>query len=142
MKILCSACLLGTCCRYDGQGKPSAKVAALLKDHELIPVCPEQLGGLPTPRPPCEMQLDGRVLSRDGEDKSAHFHRGAQEALQLLRLTKCDMALLKARSPSCGKGLIYDGSFTGSLKPGNGVFAQLLADEGIAVYTEEEDLPL
>lgn len=141
MRILCSACLLGTRCRYDGQGKLSQKVSELLKDHELVPVCPEQLGGLPTPRPPCEMQEDGRVLSREGRDTSAQFIQGADEALNLLRLTRCDAALLKARSPSCGKGMIYDGSFSGTLKPGNGIFAQRLIDQDIPVCTEEDELP-
>lgn len=141
MRILCSACLLGARCRYDGQGKPSQRVMALLKDHQLVPVCPEQLGGLPTPRPPCEMQGDGRVLNRQGDDQSTEFMRGAEEALMLFRLTGCDAALLKARSPSCGKGMIYDGSFSGTLKPGNGVFTQKLVDEGIPVFTEEDEWP-
>ena len=141
MRILCSACLLGARCRYNGEGKPSQRVLALLKDHELIPVCPEQLGGLPTPRPPCEMQEDGRVQNKQGADQSAGFTRGAEEAMMLFNLTGCDAALLKARSPSCGKGMIYDGSFSGTLKPGNGVFAQRLIDEGVPVYTEEDDLP-
>ena len=141
MRILCSACLLGARCRYDGQGKPTQRVMELLKDHQLVPVCPEQLGGLPTPRPPCEMQGDGRVLNRQGDDKTAEFARGAEEALMLLRLTGCEAALLKARSPSCGKGMIYDGSFSGTLKPGNGVFAQKLVNEGIPVYTEEDEWP-
>ena len=142
MRILCSACLLGARCRYDGQGKPTQRVIELLKNHVMIPVCPEQLGGLPTPRPPCEMQGDGRVLNRQGDDKSAEFARGAEEALMLLRLTGCEAALLKARSPSCGVGMIYDGSFSGTLKPGNGVFAQKLVNEGIPVFTEEDEWPL
>lgn len=141
MRILCSACLLGVRCRYDGSGKQSGRVMELLKDHALVPVCPEQLGGLPTPRPPCEMQGGGRVISKLGDDKSTEFTRGAEEALMLFRLTGCEAALLKARSPSCGKGIIYDGSFSGTLKPGNGVFAQKLVNEGIPVYTEEDEWP-
>ena len=141
MRILCSACLLGARCRYDGQGKPTQRVIELLKNHEMIPVCPEQLGGLPTPRPPCEMQEDGRVRNKQGDDQSTEFMRGAEEALMLLRLTGCEAALLKARSPSCGKGMIYDGSFSGALKPGNGVFTQKLVNEGIPVYTEEDEWP-
>ena len=141
MRILCSACLLGTRCRYNGEGKPSQRVMELLKDHQLVPVCPEQLGGLPTPRPPCEMQGDGCILSRPGDDKTAEFARGAEEALMLFKLTGCEAALLKARSPSCGKGMIYDGSFSGTLKPGNGVFTQKLVNEGIPVYTEEDEWP-
>ncbi len=138
MKILCSACLLGVLCRWDGKDSLSQSALSLLGSHELIPVCPEQLGGLPTPRPPCELQPDGRVLSREGEDKTREFCRGADGALKLMKLTGCEAALLKARSPSCGKGRIYDGSFTGTLKTGNGVFAQKLIDLGIPVYTEED----
>lgn len=138
MKVLVSACLLGVACRHDGQSKFCPAVTAQLSGHELVPVCPEQLGGLPTPRPPCELQPDGRVLSREGEDKTREFCRGADGALKLMKLTGCEAALLKARSPSCGKGRIYDGSFTGTLKTGNGVFAQKLIDLGIPVYTEED----
>ena len=141
MKILCSACLLGVRCRYDGSGQQSDRAMELLKDHELVPVCPEQLGGLSTPRPPCELQGDGRVISKLGDDKSAEFARGAAETLNIYKLTGCQAALLKARSPSCGKGTIYDGSFSGTLKPGSGVLARLLADEGIPVYTEEDEWP-
>lgn len=140
MKILCSACLLGVRCRYDGKGKASDKVLALLDRHQLIPVCPEQLGGLSTPRPPCEMGADGRIRSESGEDKSAAFERGAVEALRLFELTGCEAALLKARSPSCGRGMIYDGSFTGRLTGGNGVFATKLLQKKIRVYTEEDGL--
>lgn len=142
MKILCSACLLGVRCRYDGKGKASDKVLALLDRHQLIPVCPEQLGGLSTPRPPCEMGADGRIRSESGEDKSAAFERGADEALRLFELTGCEAALLKARSPSCGKGLIYDGTFSGALTQGNGALAQRLLHEGIPVYTEDDKLSL
>ena len=141
MRILCSACLLGARCRYDGQGKSSQRVMALLNDHELVPVCPEQLGGLPTPRKPCEMQEDGRVRNKQGDDQSAGFTRGAEEALMLFKLTGCEAALLKARSPSCGRGMIYDGSFSGTLKPGNGVFAQRLVNESVPVFTEEDEWP-
>ncbi len=139
MKILCSACLLGLRCRYNGESKPSSKVLALLQRHELVPVCPEQLGGLPTPRPPCERGADGRVRTKDGEDRTAAFERGAEEALTLLRLTGCRAAILKSKSPSCGKGLIYDGSFTGRLIEGSGVLAEKLLHENIRIYTEEDD---
>jgi uncharacterized protein YbbK (DUF523 family) len=136
VRLLCSACLLGVSCRYDGRSKLASEVNALLKRHELIPVCPEQLGGLPTPRPPCEIR-DAIVISRDGQYKTEAFKRGAEEALRLYHLFGCQAAILKSRSPSCGKGLIYDGTFSGTLISGNGVFAQMLLDEGIAVYTEE-----
>lgn len=139
MKLLCSACLLGVNCRYDGKSKPVAEVTAQLKNHDLIPVCPEQLGGLPTPRLPCEIR-GGIVISREGHDKTEAFQRGAQEALRLYHLFSCQAAILKSHSPSCGKGLIYDGIFSGNLVSGNGFFAQMLLDEGVAVYTEE-DIP-
>jgi uncharacterized protein YbbK (DUF523 family) len=139
MKVLVSACLLGVPCRYDGQSKLFPAVAAQLKDHQLVPICPEQLGGLTTPRPACEIQ-DGRLRTREGEDKTAAFRMGAEEALRLFHLLDCEAAILKARSPSCGKGQVYDGTFTGTLKEGNGILAQRLLDEGIKVYTENEVL--
>ena len=139
MRLLCSACLLGVSCRYDGKSKPSAKVTALLERHDLIPVCPEQLGGLSTPRPPCEIR-GGIVFSREGEDRTEAFQKGAEESLRLCHLFNCRAAILKSRSPSCGKGLIYDGTFSGTLISGNGLLAQMLIDEGIAVFTEEDAL--
>lgn len=134
MKILISACLLGTCCRYDGASKAHPLVAELVKRHTLVPVCPEQLGGLPTPRPPAERQGD-RVATQAG-DVTAQYRRGAEEALRLYQLLDCEAAVLKERSPSCGKGLVYDGTFTGTLIEGDGVTAELLAGQGIPVYGE------
>ena len=133
-RILVSACLLGVCCRYDGRGNPSAQVLDLLKrdDLELIPVCPEQLGGLPTPRLPSE-RVEDRIINRAGEDVTDQFQRGAAEALRLARSYGCDVAVLKERSPSCGCGRIYDGSFTGTLTEGNGVTTELLLSAGIQV---------
>ena len=110
MRLLVSACLLGVKCRYDGQSRPDEKVLGLLKNHVLVPVCPEQLGGLSTPRCPCEIQGD-RVMSRDGDDRTAEYEKGAQEALRLCRLFSCEAAILKAKSPSCGLGCVYDGTF-------------------------------
>lgn len=136
MRLLVSACLLGVCCRYDGQAKPDERVLSLLKEHILVPVCPEQLGGLPTPRCPCEI-LDGRVTAKDGIDRTAEYRKGAAEALRLARLFACEAAVLKARSPSCGAGQVYDGAFTGTLRAGNGVTAGLLIQNDIPVYTEE-----
>ena len=135
MKLLVSACLLGVCCRYDGASRPDDRVMALLGRHELFPVCPEQLGGLPTPRCPCERQGE-RVVSREGEDRTAAYQKGAQETLRLCRLLSCQAAVLKARSPSCGAGQIYDGTFSGVLTAGDGVAAELLIRRGIPVYTE------
>ena len=136
-RILVSACLLGVCCRYDGRGNPSAQVLDLLKrdDLELIPVWPEQLGGLPTPRLPSE-RVEDRIINRAGEDVTDQFQRGAAEALRLARSYGCDVAILKERSPSCGCGRIYDGSFTGTLTEGNGVTTELLLSAGIQVVGE------
>lgn len=137
MRILISACLLGVKCRYDGGGKPCPAALALAGTHELIPVCPEQLGGLPTPRMPSEIR-DGQVIRRDGVSVDEAYRRGAAEAARLAKLFSCELAVLKARSPSCGCGCIYDGSFTGTLIPGDGVTAALLKQQGLQVITEEE----
>jgi len=134
-RILVSACLLGVNCRYKGGGQKLAGIERLMDIAELIPVCPEVLGGLPTPRTPAE-RCGEQVCMRDGTDVTAQFHRGAEEALGLARLFGAGHALLKERSPSCGAGEIYDGSFSGRLIAGNGVAAQLLLDSGIAVYGE------
>ena len=135
--ILVSACLLGICCRYDGKGNPNEAVLSLLnrEDVVLIPVCPEQLGGMSTPRIPSE-RLDVRVVNRAGEDVTDHFLRGAEEALRLAKLYNCQTAIMKERSPSCGCGRIYDGSFSGTLTEGNGMTAELLLQNGIQVFGE------
>ncbi len=138
MRILVSACLLGLCCRYDGKSKPSQRVLQLTEKHQLIPVCPEQLGGLPTPRPPAEMQ-DGRVVNRLGLDVTAQYEKGAAETVRLCELFHCEAAVLKARSPSCGSEAVYDGTFSGRLIPGQGVAARLLTARGIPVLSEEND---
>lgn len=135
MTLLVSACLLGLPCRYDGAAKPAPQVLELMAEHRLIPVCPEQLGGLPTPRPPAECR-DGRVINRAGWDVTAEYVRGAESALKLARLYGCRGAILKERSPSCGCGYIYDGSFSGTLIPGDGVTARLLKAHGIPVTGE------
>ena len=139
MKLLCSACLLGISCRFDGKSKLSPRILALLENHELVPVCPEQLGGLPTPRTPCEIQTDGRLMNINGDDMSDQYHQGAKEANNIYLLTGCQAAILKARSPACGKGFIYDGSFSRKLISGHGIFAKLLLEKSIKVFTEEED---
>ena len=136
--ILLSACLAGCPCRYDGLSKAVPALAELAVRGEAVLVCPEVLGDLPTPRIPSERQPDGRVLNRAGEDVTAAFRRGAERALKLCADRGCTLAVLKARSPSCGRGEIYDGSFTGALTPGNGVFVELLLERGIPVCTEEE----
>lgn len=136
-KILVSACLLGLPCRYDGNSCKDDRVLALGASHILIPVCPEQLGGLPTPRRPSERIGDG-VFMNDGTNVTEQYARGAASALYVAGTLEVKTAILKAKSPSCGKGLIYDGTFTGAKKPGNGVTAELLMQNGIKVYTEEE----
>lgn len=135
MKIMISACLLGVCCRYDGGGKRVEALERLKERYHLIPVCPEVMGGLPTPRPPAEL-LKGRVVSCEGKDVTACFERGANEALKLAKLFDCRKAVLKERSPSCGWGTIYDGSFSGRLVPGGGVCAKLLNANGIEIIGE------
>lgn len=137
MKILVSACLLGVCCRYDGQAKPHEGVLSLLGRHTLIPVCPEIYGGLATPRPAAE-RVGKRVLTAQGGDVTAQYRRGAEETMRLGRLYGCEAALLKERSPSCGSGVIHNGRFDGGLTPGDGVTAALLRANGIPVYGESE----
>lgn len=134
---LCSACLLGVPCRYDGQAKPNSKVISLLKEEVLIPVCPEQLGGLPTPRGPFEI-LEGRVVDASGQDFTAAFKRGASETLKIAEANGINEAILKQGSPSCGCGRTYDGSFSGRTIVGDGMTAALLKRHGIRVITEEE----
>ena len=136
-KLLVSACLLGCECRYDGGSCRDERVIALKDCWELIPICPEQLGGLPTPRNPSE-RIGCGVYMNNGADVTDNYIKGAQTALYIAKTLCADAALLKAKSPSCGKGLIYDGTFTGKKIPGNGVTAQLLSENGIRVYTEDE----
>lgn len=145
--ILVSACLAGICCKYNGGDNGIPFIKELVRQGKAIPLCPEQLGGLPTPRLPAEIKggsaydvLQGKalVVRKDGADVTENFIRGAREVLKFCQEMGIKRAILKARSPSCGKGLIYDGTFTGKLVEGNGVTAQLLIDSGIEVMTEEE----
>ena len=137
MNILVSACLLGVSCRYDGDSKPREAVLALMEKHTLIPVCGEIFGGLPTPRHPSERR-DGGVYMVTGENVTAQYERGANEVLRLARLYDCRVAVLKERSPSCGSGRIYDGTFTNTLTDGWGVTAEKLRDNGMKIYGESE----
>ena len=137
MRILISACLLGISCRYDGDSKPYPLAEELARRHQLVPVCPEQLGGLPTPRPPAERRGD-RVVTREGGDVTAQYRRGAEETWKLCRLLDCQAAVLKERSPSCGSGEIYDGTFTGTRVPGDGVTAETLRAQGIRILGETQ----
>ena len=136
MKILVSACLLGEACRYDGASRPCEHIIKLKERHTLIPVCPEVMGGLPTPRPASEIQPDGRLVNLLGEDVTAEYRRGAETVLALAREHGATVAILKEKSPACGKGRVYDGSFTGTLRDGNGVCAELLLGNGIRVLGE------
>ena len=137
MRILVSACLLGLRVRYDGKSKPCEAVIRLMDKHELIPVCAEVFGGLPTPRVPAE-RVGSRVIAKDGRDVTAEYVRGAEEIARLAQMYHCTHAILKEKSPSCGKGRIYDGTHTGTLTKGNGVLAELLMDRGIKVVGETE----
>lgn len=137
MNILVSACLLGVRCRYDGTGKLEDKIQELMKEHTLIPVCPEILGGLATPRDPAE-RVGDRVLTKHGADVTDNYQKGAEEALRLARLYECTCAILKERSPSCGCGRIYDGTFSRTLTEGDGITAQLLKAHGIQVKGESQ----
>jgi len=145
--ILVSACLLGLCTRYDGGHNRHALLAAPAAAGRVVPVCPEQLGGLPTPRPAAEIVggdgadvLAGRarVIDCQGADRTAAFVRGAEETLKLARAFPVAAAVFKAGSPSCGVGCIYDGSFRRIVRGGSGVAASLLAAAGFTLYTEEE----
>lgn len=137
MNILISACLLGVNCRYDGGGKLIDQIDQLKERYNLIPVCPEVYGGLQTPREPAEI-IDEKVINRKGEDVSQNFTRGANETLHLAELYNCKYAILKERSPSCGFGEIYDGTFSGRLVKGNGYTAELLSKNGIKIIGESE----
>ena len=133
--ILMSACLMGVNCRYDGGGKMVPALQELMELAHIVPVCPEILGGLTTPRTPSE-RVGDRVLMKDGMDVTAAFERGANEALRLARLYGAKIAVLKERSPSCGSGTIYDGSFSGKFKPGYGVTGELFRNSNIEIYGE------
>lgn len=134
---LCSACLLGIRCRYNGRSALSQKVIALSKAEMLIPVCPEQLGGLPTPREPAELR-GNRVITRSGKDVTENFVRGAKQVLKLAKLFSVKEAILKQESPSCGCGRIYNGTFSGKAIKGDGITAALLKKNGIKVVSEED----
>ncbi|MGN0521031.1 MAG: DUF523 domain-containing protein [Eubacterium sp.] len=135
MKILVSACLLGENCKYNGGNNKNEAVIALGKKHKLIPICPECMAGLPIPRVPSEIK-GSRVYSKDGADLTDKFNDGAEKSLYVAEESGCQTAILKERSPSCGFGSIYDGSFSGKLTRGNGITAQLLYDNGIKIYGE------
>lgn len=137
MRILVSACLMGVGCRYDGKSNQLPQLEQLMKQHTCIPVCPEIFGGLPTPRVPAERQ-GSKIMTQDGQDVTQQFVQGTAEVLRLADLYHCKAALLKERSPSCGCGQIYDGTFTKTLTEGDGLTAEMLKRKGIAVYGESQ----
>ena len=136
-KLLISACLLGCRCKYDGGANtlPAETLAALRAKYALLPVCPETAGGLPVPRVPSE-RCGGRVVTRVGKDVTAAYEKGARLALALAKRCGCRKALLKERSPSCGAGEIYDGSFSHTRVPGDGVAAEVLRAAGLELCGE------
>jgi len=147
--LVISACLLGVACNHEGRGSPRAVVDELSRRYRLVPVCPEVLGGLPTPRAAAEITggdgadvLAGsggaRVVNVDGDDVTAAYRRGAEAAVAVARAVGATRAVLKARSPSCGSAAVYDGTFSRHLVPGRGVTAAALAAAGLEVGSEED----
>ena len=139
MNILVSSCLTGLDCKYNGGNNFSKKISTLMDKHVIIPVCPEIMGGLPTPRPPAEIS-SGRIINKEGIDVTQNFETGAKKVLEIAKKYNCTIAVLKANSPSCGTEKIYDGTFSGILTAGDGITAKLLKENGIQVLTENDDL--
>lgn len=135
-RYIVSACLCGICCRYDGTAFAIDRFMRMAENGLALPVCPELLGGLPTPRPPCEL-LGDRVFDKDGLDMTNAFLKGAHRTLELALQHQIRLAIFKERSPSCGCNMIFDGRFKGSLIPGQGVTTALLRQYGITVFNEE-----
>ena len=139
MKIMVSACLLGENCKYNGGNNLNPELVRLLSGHTVIPVCPEVLGGLPVPRIPAEI-VDGTVINREGVSVDAAFRRGAEKVLEIAAAEQPDLIILQPRSPSCGAGQIYDGTFSGTLVRGKGVFAEMAVNAGFRVMDAEDAL--
>ena len=137
MKIMVSACLLGEKCKYNGGNNRNPGLLHLLSGHKVIPVCPEVLGGLPTPRVPAEI-VNGTVINREGVSVDDAFRRGEKKALEMARQEKPDLIILQSRSPSCGVKEIYDGTFSGKLVPGHGIFAEMALQAGFRVIDAED----
>ena len=137
MKIMVSACLMGENCKYNGGNNLSEKVLEFLKGHEVIAVCPEVMGGLPTPRIPAEI-VNGTVTAKDGRNVDKEFRKGAGIALEIAKENQVDLVILQSRSPSCGPKQIYDGSFSGKRKEGQGVFAKMLIENGFQIIDVED----
>ena len=137
MKIMVSACLLGENCKYNGGSNLQPDLLRMLSSHTVIPICPEVLGGPPVPRISAEI-VEGKVINREGKSVDAEFREGARKALEIVKKEKPDMIILQSRSPSCGVNEIYDGSFSGQLIPGHGVFAALALENGFLVLDVED----
>lgn len=137
MKIAVSACLLGDNCKYNGGNNYSETVAEFVKGHDVIPVCPEVMGGLTTPREPSEI-INGKVMHKDGSSVDAEFRKGAQLSLKKVKDAGAELVILQSRSPSCGVRSIYDGTFSGTIISGQGVFAKLLIENDIRVLDVSE----
>jgi len=137
INVLVSSCLYGETCRYDGKANYCDSIEKLKEFCNFIPSCAECLGGLSTPRTPCEI-INGKVISKTGEDLTKAFVDGAKQVLKIANDNNCTFALLKQRSPSCGNGLIYDGSFSGIVIPGDGVTSALLKKNGLKVFNETD----
>ncbi len=135
--VLCSACLLGVRCAYDNEIHSSKKALELVDEENLIPICPEQLGGMETPRTAAEIN-DDQVITKDGENVTEPFKKGAREVLKIAKLLGAKKAILKQRSPSCGCGQIYDGTFSKNVISGDGITTRLLKENGIEVISEED----
>lgn len=134
--ILVSACLLGIDCKYSGDNNLNIELMKFLKDKNYIPICPEQLGGLKTPRKPAEI-IGNKIITNEGNDVTENFIKGAEESLKISKIFNSKIAILKERSPSCGSNLIYDGTFKGKKIKGEGITTKLLRENGIEVYSEE-----
>ena len=137
MKIMVSACLLGQTCKYNGGNNYNETVVGYCRGHEVVPVCPEVMGGLPTPRVPSEIR-DGKVVDKNGISRDESFRKGAETALAAARRERPDLIRLQSRSPSCGVNRIYDGAFSGKLTEGSGVFAKLARGAGFKVIDVED----
>ena len=136
-KLLISACLTGENCKYNGGNNHIEQLDKLIEKFDLVPVCPEQLGGLPTPRNPSEIK-EGRVVNTLGTDVTDAFCIGAENTLEIALENDCELCLFKERSPSCGANFIYSGDFSGTVIKGSGITAKLLREKGFKIFTEEE----
>ena len=137
MKIGVSSCLLGINCKYNGQSNKNEGIIQLKEKYELVPICPEVLGGLPTPRIPAEIIKD-KVINKQGIDVTRNYNDGANKALQILKENNINIVILKSKSPSCGRDRIYDGTFSHILIEGQGVSAKLFSDNNITIYDEND----